>query len=165
MPALRTDAFGPYNAGMAQRIALVTGASSGIGAAIARRLAADGWGVFAAGRDPARTNALAGAAIRLWVGALADSADAVRLVAACVLAFGGLDLLVNNAGIYEVADAEATTDDAWQRTIAINLSMPFYLSRAALPEPPSRTCSARSRSRRPPRPGRRCCSSSDWPNR
>jgi NAD(P)-dependent dehydrogenase (short-subunit alcohol dehydrogenase family) len=50
-----------------------------------------------------------------------------------VQAFGGLDLLVNNAGIYEIAEAESTTDDAWQRTIAINLSMPFYLSRAALP--------------------------------
>ncbi len=51
-----------------------------------------------------------------------------------VQTFGGLDLLVNNAGIYEIAAAESTTDDAWHRTIAINLSMPFFLSRAALPE-------------------------------
>jgi NAD(P)-dependent dehydrogenase (short-subunit alcohol dehydrogenase family) len=120
---------------MTQRIALVTGASSGIGAAIARRLANDGWRVLAAGRDAARTNALAAAApaIRPWIAALSTSADAHRLVADCVQAFGGLDLLVNNAGIYEIADTESTTDDAWQRTIAINLSMPFYLSRAALP--------------------------------
>jgi len=120
---------------MTQRIALVTGASSGIGAAIARRLANDGWQVLAAGRDAARTNALAAAApaIRPWIAALSTSADADRLVAECVQAFGGLDLLVNNAGIYEIAEAESTTDDAWQRTIAINLSMPFYLSRAALP--------------------------------
>lgn len=120
---------------MAQRCALVTGASSGIGAAIARRLAADGWQVLAAGRDAARTNALAAAspALHAWVGALATSADANRLVADCVRALGGLDLLVNNAGIYEIADAEGTSDDAWQRTLAINLSMPFYLSRAALP--------------------------------
>lgn len=121
---------------MTERIALVTGASSGIGAAIARRLAADGWQVLAAGRDEERTQALAAeaAAIRPWVGALATSADANRLVADCVRTFGRLDLLVNNAGIYEVADAEGTTDESWQRTIAINLSMPFYLSRAALPE-------------------------------
>jgi len=121
---------------MTQRIALVTGASSGIGAAIARRLARDGWQVLAAGRDVARTNALAQftGAIRPWVGALSTSADADRLISDCVQAFGRLDLLVNNAGIYEIADAEATTDDTWQRTIAINLSMPFYLSRAALPE-------------------------------
>jgi len=121
---------------MTQRIALVTGASSGIGAAIARRLASDGWLVCAAGRDAARTNALAAAApsVRPWVGALATSADADRLVADCIQDLGGLDLLVNNAGIYEIADAESTTDDAWRRTIAINLSMPFFLSRAALPE-------------------------------
>jgi len=121
---------------MTQRIALVTGASSGIGAAIVRRLARDGWQVCAAGRDAARTNALAAAAsaVRPWVGALATSADAERLLADCIQDLGGLDLLVNNAGIYEIADAESTTDDAWRRTIAINLSMPFFLSRAALPE-------------------------------
>src|SRR5690606_24162935 len=121
---------------MTPRIALVTGASSGIGAAIARRLASDGWQVLAAGRDAGRTSALATGApgIRPWVGGLATSADADRLVADCIAAFAGLDLLVNNAGIYEIADAERTTDDSWQRTIAINLSMPFYLSRAALPE-------------------------------
>lgn len=120
----------------APRAALVTGASSGIGAAIARRLANDGWQVLAAGRDAARTGALAAAVpgMRPWVGSLETSGDADRLVSDCVQAFGGLDLLVNNAGIYEIADAEATADDTWQRTIAINLSMPFYLSRAALPE-------------------------------
>ena len=125
---------------MRTRIAIVTGASSGIGAAIACRLAHDGWQVLAAGRDAARTNALAAGtpAIRPWVGALASSADADRLVADCVRSLGGLDLLVNNAGIYEIADAEATTDEIWQRTIAINLSMPFYLSRAAIPHLRSR---------------------------
>jgi meso-butanediol dehydrogenase/(S,S)-butanediol dehydrogenase/diacetyl reductase len=125
---------------MTSRIALVTGGSSGIGAAIARRLAKDGFQVLAAGRDAARTQELAATspAIRYWVGVLATSTDAERLVADCVQAFGGLDLLVNNAGIYEIADAEATTDDAWQRTIAINLSMPFYLSRAAIPHLRSR---------------------------
>ena len=87
---------------MKNRIALVTGASSGIGAAIARRLATDGYAVMAAGRDAKRTEALAtelpGA--RAWIGELATSADCDRLIADCVKAFGGLDVLVNNAGIY-----------------------------------------------------------------
>jgi NAD(P)-dependent dehydrogenase (short-subunit alcohol dehydrogenase family) len=121
---------------MEKPIALVTGASSGIGAAIARRLARDGWRVLAAGRDAARTQALAAdsKAIRAWVGELASSADCERLVADCVATFGGLDLLVNNAGIYMAADAEETTDEAWHATIATNLSVPFFLSRAALPQ-------------------------------
>ena len=94
----------------ARKTALVTGASSGIGAAIARRLAADGWQVLTAGRDIERTRMLAtdASGIRPWVGALATSADADRLVADCLQAFGGLDLLVNNAGIYEIANAEST---------------------------------------------------------
>jgi meso-butanediol dehydrogenase/(S,S)-butanediol dehydrogenase/diacetyl reductase len=121
---------------MRPRIALVTGASSGIGAAISRRLAKQGFQVMAAGRDPARTRALAGesASIRAWLGALATSADCDRLVADCVAAFGALDLLVNNAGIYVVANAEQTTDEDWQETLTINLTVPFLLCRAALPE-------------------------------
>ena len=120
---------------MPEKSALVTGASSGIGAAIARRLARDGYRVMAAGRDAGRTQALASESdrIRSWIGELVTSGDCSRLIADCAAAFGGLDVLVNNAGIYVPATAEETTDRVWQETLTVNLSVPFYLCRAALP--------------------------------
>lgn len=117
------------------KAALVTGASSGIGAAVARRLAGDGYSVLAAGRDATRTRELASGspAMQAWIGDLTSTEACNRLINDCVKAFGRLDLLVNNAGIYHLADAEHTTDEIWNQTIAINLTAAFLLSRAALP--------------------------------
>jgi NAD(P)-dependent dehydrogenase (short-subunit alcohol dehydrogenase family) len=121
---------------MKKKVALVTGASSGIGAAVTRRLAKDGHAVMAAGRDAERTAGVAAGlpTVRTWIGDLTTSKACDELVAACVTAFGRLDVLVNNAGIYHIADAEQTTDEVWQRTLATNLTGPFFMSRAALPQ-------------------------------
>lgn len=116
-------------------VAIVTGASSGIGAATVPALADAGFAVFAAGRDPDRTDAVCAAvpAAVAWTGDLRTSAACDALVADCGQRFGRLDLLVNNAGIYRPNTAEATPDTEWQETLDINLSTAFYLSRAALP--------------------------------
>jgi len=120
---------------MTQKVALVTGASSGIGAAVSLRLAADDYLVMAAGRDLARTEALQtqNPNIQTWVGDISSSSACNELVSACINQFGRLDLLVNNAGIFCAANVEGTTDDIWSQTIAINLNAPFYLSREATP--------------------------------
>ncbi len=122
-----------------QRIALVTGASSGFGAAIAKELGADGFGVLAAGRDPARTQGVvdeitaAGATAAAWLGDLTQAGACEALATACRERFGRLDVLVNSAGVFYPALAEDTTDEEWEETIAVNLTAVFKLSRAALP--------------------------------
>ena len=116
-------------------VVLVTGASSGIGAAIAIAFAEAGWDVMAAGRSEGRLEKVADVSdnIVTWAGDLGDSEDCDELVADTIDEFGGLDCLVNNAGILIRGDASETSDDDWRYTMAVNLDVPFWLSRAALP--------------------------------
>jgi NAD(P)-dependent dehydrogenase (short-subunit alcohol dehydrogenase family) len=122
------------------RVALVTGAARGMGAAIARRLAADGFAVILADRRRQAIDALAaeiesagGRAAALAVD-LADADQIERLEAEARARFGRLDVLVNNAGvILPKGFAEATVEE-WDRMMAVNLRAVFLLSRAALPE-------------------------------
>jgi NAD(P)-dependent dehydrogenase (short-subunit alcohol dehydrogenase family) len=115
--------------------ALVTGASSGIGAAIAIAFAESGWTVMAAGRDEGRLDEVADVSenIVTWAGELAESEDCEELVADTIDEFGQLDCLVNNAGVIVRGDASETSDEDWRYTLTTNLDIPFYLSRAALP--------------------------------
>ena len=116
-------------------VVLVTGASSGIGAAIAIAFAEKGWNVLAAGRDEGRLEEVADVAdnIVTWAGELETSEDCDELVADTIDEFGQLDCLVNNAGIIIRGNVVDTGDDDWRSTMTINLAVPFWLSRAALP--------------------------------
>ncbi len=118
---------------------LVTGATSGIGAAIARAFGRTGADVLLSGRDPGRAEPVvadisAGGGRGVFVAADLAEADAgQQLVDATLDAFGRLDVLVNNAGIIHRATAEATTDAMWRGLMAVNLDAPFRLSRAVVP--------------------------------
>lgn len=116
-------------------VVLVTGASSGIGAAVAIAFAEAGWSVMAAGRDESRLEEVAEVSdnIATWAGDLADAEDCDELVADTIDEFGNLDCLVNSAGILPRGNLEETDDERWRETLTINLDVPFFLSRAALP--------------------------------
>lgn len=116
-------------------VVLVTGASSGIGAAIAIAFAEDGWEVMAAGRDEGRLEEVADVSERIvtWSGELQESGDCDELVADTIDEFGKLNCLINNAGVIVRADVADTSDEDWRYTMAINLDVPFFLSRAAVP--------------------------------
>ena len=116
-------------------VVLFTGASSGIGAAIAIAFAESCWDVLAAGRDEGRLEEVAEVSehIVTWAGDLGASEDCDELVADAIDEFGQIDCLVNNAGIIVRGDVSEISDDDWRDTMTINLDVPFWLSRASLP--------------------------------
>jgi NAD(P)-dependent dehydrogenase (short-subunit alcohol dehydrogenase family) len=127
---------------LAGRVAIVTGAARGIGAAACIALAERGAKVIAAVRDPGRvapdTFAAAGDAIAVHRCDVADNGDVEKLVAGVVDQFGRLDILVNNAGTIEPIGRIADTDPAlWLHSITVNLAGAYYGIRAALPHLPA----------------------------
>lgn len=117
------------------RKALVTGATGGLGGAIARVLHAQGAVVTISGTRPPALEALASAlGERVYVVPcdLSDKAAVEALVPAADAAMGGLDVLVNNAGITRDNLLLRMKDDEWDAVIAVNLSAAFRLSRAAV---------------------------------
>jgi 3-oxoacyl-[acyl-carrier protein] reductase len=116
------------------RTALVTGASGGIGAAITRQLHGQGATVVLAGRRRDALAALAdalGERTRVAVAELAEPQAAEQLIAAAD-AGGGVDMLVNNAGLTRDNLALRMRDEDWQTVLDVNLSAGFRLIRAAL---------------------------------
>ena len=115
--------------------ALVTGANTGIGQAIAVALAEAGADVAVAGRsEPTETLALIAATGRKAVSIKADLSSTepvARVIAECVAGLGGIDILVNNAGIIRRNDLEVFTEEDWDAVVDTNLKSLFFLSQAA----------------------------------
>lgn len=123
---------------MNQKAAIVTGASRGIGRAIAERLAADGIAVivnYASGRDAAddvvkAIEAKGGKAVAVQAD-IGDPAGIVRLFDAAEQHFGGTDILVNNAGLMALKPLTEMDDEAFKRHVDVNLTGIFYGIREA----------------------------------
>ncbi|GGK27231.1 3-oxoacyl-[acyl-carrier-protein] reductase [Salinarimonas ramus] len=117
------------------RKALVTGATGGLGGAIARALHAQGATVTISGTRRAALDALAGELgerVHVEEANLADKASVEALVPAAEAAMGGLDILVNNAGITKDGLFMRLKDEDWDTVLAVNLTAAFRLSRAAV---------------------------------
>jgi NAD(P)-dependent dehydrogenase (short-subunit alcohol dehydrogenase family) len=116
--------------------AVVTGAGTGIGAAVARRLDAAGFGLVLSGRrrEPLERVASALASAVVVAGDVGDPAHADELAAAARERFGGLDAVVNNAGIGASRPAGEDTPAGWEATLRTNLTGAFLVTRAALPQ-------------------------------
>jgi 3-oxoacyl-[acyl-carrier protein] reductase len=121
-----------------QKVALVTGASRGIGAAIAQRLARDGFTIivnYAESAEPAealvRSIQQAGGLALAAKADVSNTADVRRLFDAAETAFSGVDVLVNNAGIMQLANMADAEDASFDRQIAVNLKGTFNTLREA----------------------------------
>ena len=118
-----------------EKTALVTGATGGIGDAIARTLHARGATVVISGTRAERLEALAadlGANCHIAAADLSDPAAPGALIAAAMEAAGGVDILINNAGLTRDNLAMRMKDDEWQQVLDVNLSAAFRLSRGVL---------------------------------
>ena len=124
------------------RVALVTGAGRGIGRAIAVAYSREGAKVAATARTVAEVQGLIdqihseGGDARAFPADLLDPSVPSELIQKTLAAFGGIDILVNNAGIGSSADPRPVVnfdDEFWHRTLALNLTAPYLLSKAVLP--------------------------------
>lgn len=121
-----------------EKVVIVTGAGSGIGAATAKRFAAEGAHVVLVGRTANKLEALASELAdenRVFVRPtdVADVKEVEDLLADVIDRFGRLDVLINNAGTAVGGPLTKTTDEDWRRVMSINVDGVFYCCRAALP--------------------------------
>jgi glucose 1-dehydrogenase len=129
----------PVTLDLSRRVAIVTGASSGIGVATARALAEAGAGVVAVGRDDGRlrrcadeVEAVGGRCREVCVDITARGAPE-QIVGAALEAFARIDVLVHSAGLFEPIPFAETSQESLDRQWEVNVRAPFLLTQAALP--------------------------------
>lgn len=121
------------------KVALITGAASGIGRSTSVRLASEGAQVFGVDINPdglAETESIikdAGGIVQTMTADVTTRASCFEVVDAAVAAFGKLDVLANVAGIVRFASATNVSEEDWRLIHAVNLDAPFFLSQAAIP--------------------------------
>lgn len=124
---------------MKNKVAVVTGASSGIGRATALLFATNGSEVVASGRNESDLNSLrdearsTGGSIKLHLGDITEISQVGRLVSETIETLGRMDVLVNAAGIIKTGSIENTTLDDWDYMMNINLRSVFYLMQKCVP--------------------------------
>ena len=123
---------------MAIGTALITGASRGIGLAIARRLAADGWNLALVARDEVRLRESvatlpAGTRAGIWACDVADGEQVARVVAAAAAEFDGIQALINNAGVTADALIMRMSSAQWRQVLDVNLTGTFNFTKAVAP--------------------------------
>ena len=121
---------------LSQQVAIVTGATQGIGLACAKRLLAEGASVMLVDIKPEGADVAAelGEQARFFAADVSQKADVDAMVAATLAAFGRIDILVNNAGVTHAADFLDLTEDDFDRVLRINLKSMFLCGQAAARE-------------------------------
>lgn len=131
---------------MVEKVVLITGSTSGIGLAIARKFALDGYSVALNSFEPANEVAEAvdevaacgSSPVEYFAADLGDGDAGAQLVETVISKFGHIDVLVNNAGVQKVAPVEELPQEDWERIRAISLDGSFHTIRAAVPDMVSR---------------------------
>lgn len=124
----------------AGKVAIVTGAARGIGRAVALAFAREGASLAAVDRNQEELQQLVDS-IASWGGKaiaisadVSDESDAAKIASETIAAFDRIDILVNNAGIQTYGTIETTSFDLWNKTLSVNLSSVYLVSRFVVPE-------------------------------